>query len=115
MVVGLKSISKEGCSATLEACRSSYRPACAVEAGGRPPRGIGLVVTRAELLSQDGPRYFPGSAVPAVADSYQRLGHAFIDCDGGRTLRLEFITGPGTAHGWRIGRDNEGSLYRFTF
>ena len=62
--------------------------------------GNGLVVTRAELLSQYGPRYFPGSAVPAVADSYQRLGHAFIDCDGGRTLRLEFITGPGTAHGW---------------
>jgi hypothetical protein len=77
--------------------------------------GNRLVVTRAELLSRYGPRYFPGSAVPAVADSYQKLGHAFIDCDGGRSLRLEFITGPGTAHGWGIGQDNEGSLYRFTF
>jgi hypothetical protein len=77
--------------------------------------GHGLVVTRAELLSQYGPRYFPGYAVPAGAGSDQRLGHAFIDCDGGRTMRLEFITGPGTPHGWGIGQDDEGTIYRFTF
>lgn len=73
------------------------------------------MATRGRLLSQYGPQYFPGSALPAVADTYQRLGRAFIDCDGGRTMRLEFITGPGTPHGWGIAKDNHGAIYRFTF
>jgi hypothetical protein len=38
-----------------------------------------------------------------------------MDCDGGRSLRLEFVTGVATAHGWGIAQDNQGTIYRFTF
>jgi hypothetical protein len=81
---------------------------------GSAATGNGLVVTRGRLLSQYGPRYFPGFAMPG-ADSYQKLDHAFIDCGQGRTMRLEFVSGPGTTHGWGIGQDNDGALYRFAF
>jgi hypothetical protein len=75
--------------------------------------GNGLVVTRGRLLSQYGPQYFPGAGLPDAYD-HQKLGRAFIDCGRGRTMRLEFI-GPGGAHGWGIGQDNAGAIYRFTF
>jgi hypothetical protein len=77
--------------------------------------GNGLAVTRGRLLAKYGPIYFPGVTVPSPIAPYQRLGRAFIDCDGGRSLRLEFVTGVGTAHGWGIAQDNQGTIYRFTF
>lgn len=77
--------------------------------------GGGLEVTRGRLLAQYGSTYFPGAVVPRAPEPYQRLGHAFIECDGGRSMRLEFLTGPGSAHGWGIAQDDRGALYRFTF
>jgi hypothetical protein len=72
----------------------------------------GFVVTRGRLLFEYGPKYFPGMALPEAAGLKSKVGHAFVDCEGGRQLRIEFV---GDRHGWGIGLDDTGALYRFLF
>lgn len=45
----------------------------------------------------------------------QNPGQAIATCAKGRTLQLEFVTGAGTAHGYGIGKDNDGNIYRSVF
>jgi len=77
--------------------------------------GPALTVTSGHLLSGYGPRFVPGAAVPPALGPGQSMGQAFIDCGKGRSIRLEFVTGPGTVHGWGIGEDNAANIFRFVF
>jgi hypothetical protein len=77
--------------------------------------GPGLTVTAGRLLSRYGPRFVPGVAIPPALAPGQSMGHAFIECGTGRSIRLEFVTGPGTAHGWGIAEDNAENIFRFVF
>jgi hypothetical protein len=43
------------------------------------------------------------------------MGHAFLECDKGRSIRIQFVTGPGGTHGWGIGEDNRENLFTFVF
>jgi hypothetical protein len=53
--------------------------------------------------------------MPERLESWQQLGRADASCGNGRTLRFEFITGPGEAHGWGVAQDDRGTVYRFMF
>jgi hypothetical protein len=75
--------------------------------------GAGVTVGSAGLLSQYGSMYVSGYSVSTGTG--QNPGQALALCSKGRTLQLEFVTGAGTAHGFGIGKDNEGNIYRFVF
>jgi len=64
-------------------------------------------------MSQYGSAYLSGYSIST--GSGQNPGAALAVCSTGRSLQLEFVTGAGTAHGFGIGKDNEGNIYRFVF
>ena len=74
--------------------------------------GSGVSVMSASLIGQYGSTYLTGIATNG---SGQNPGQALATCPSGRTFQIEFVTGAGTAHGFGIGKDNEGNVYRFVF
>ena len=80
-------------------------------------------VTSGEMLRTLGPRYMPRYRSPTMPrytmperlESWQQLGRAEASCSNGRTLRFEFVTGTGEAHGWGVAQDDRGAVYQFTF
>jgi hypothetical protein len=75
--------------------------------------GAGFSVGSATLLSQYGPTVLSGYTISTGEG--QNPGQALVTCTKGRTFQIEFVTGAGTAHGFGVGKDNEGNLYRFVF
>jgi hypothetical protein len=75
--------------------------------------GSGLTVGSASLMGQYGATHLSGFAVSTGTG--QNPGQAIATCAKGRTLQLEFVTGAGTAHGYGIGKDSDGNVYRFVF
>lgn len=75
--------------------------------------GAGITVGSASLLSTYGSTYATGYSVSTGTG--QNPGQAILVCDRGRTIQVEFVTGAGTAHGFGIGRDNEGNVYKLIF
>jgi hypothetical protein len=73
----------------------------------------GVAVTSGSLIGQYGTTYLSGVSV--MTGSGQNPGQALATCRSGRTFQIEFITGAGTAHGFGIGKDNEGNIYKFVF
>ena len=65
------------------------------------------------LIGQYGSTYLSGFSLSAGRG--QNPGQALLTCEKGRTVQLEFVTGAGTAHGYGIGKDNEGNVFRFVF
>jgi hypothetical protein len=75
--------------------------------------GAGLTIGSAGLLAEYGSTYLSGYSLST--GSGQNPGQALAVCSTGRSLQLEFVTGAGTAHGFGIGKDSEGNIYRFVF
>ncbi len=75
--------------------------------------GAEVTVGAASLISQYGSTVLSGYSVSTGRG--QNPGQAIATCPQGRTVQLEFVTGAGTAHGFGVGKDNEGNLYRFVF
>lgn len=75
--------------------------------------GAGMTLSGGSLIGQYGSAHISGYSVST--GSGQNPGVALATCKSGRTLQLEFVTGAGTAHGFGIGKDNEGNIYRFVF
>ncbi len=75
--------------------------------------GAGVAVTTGSLISQYGSTHLSG--VTVSTGSGQNPGQALVACGSGRVVQLEFVTGAGTAHGFGIGKDNDGNIYRFVF
>lgn len=75
--------------------------------------GTSVTVASSTLLTEYGPAYISGYSLST--DGGQNPGAALAVCDSGRSLQLDFVTGAGTAHGFGIGEDNEGNIYRFVF
>lgn len=76
--------------------------------------GAGVTVGGANLIGQYGSTYLTGFSVSTGTG--QNPGQALATCaTSGRTVQLEFVTGAGTAHGYGIGKDNDGNIYRFVF
>jgi hypothetical protein len=74
--------------------------------------GASVSVGGASLLSQYGAAYISGYGVSTSGG--QNPGQALGTCGSGRTFQMDFVTG-GSAHGFGIGKDNEGNVYRFIF
>jgi hypothetical protein len=74
--------------------------------------GANVSYGNASLLNQYGSTYIAGYAVSAGG---QNPGEALATCDRGRAFQMEFTTGGGTAHGFGIGKDNKGNIYRMVF
>ncbi len=75
--------------------------------------GADVSVTSGSLIGQYGSTYLSGVSV--ASGTGQNPGQALATCTTGRTFQIEFVTGAGTAHGYGIGKDNEGNIYRFVF
>lgn len=75
--------------------------------------GAGVMVSSGSLIGQYGSTHLTGYSV--TSGSGQNPGQALVTCGSGRTFQIEFVTGAGTAHGFGIGKDNEGNIYRFVF
>jgi hypothetical protein len=75
--------------------------------------GAGVTVGSGSLISTYGSAYLSGYRVSTGKG--QNPGQALAVCSTGRSLQLEFVTGAGTTHGFGIGKDNEGNVYRFVF
>lgn len=75
--------------------------------------GAGVTVSSGSLIGQYGSTHLTGFSVSS--GSGQNPGQALVTCGSGRTFQIEFVTGAGTAHGFGIGKDNEGNVYRFVF
>lgn len=69
-------------------------------------------VDSATLLTKYGPSYLPGFS---IVQPGQNGGQAMATCRNGRRFDLEFVTSQGTAHGFGIGEDTEGNVYKFIF
>lgn len=65
----------------------------------------------ASLMSEYGTKYISGYS---VSGSGRTPGRAIATCDSGRIVDLEFVSGT-SAHGFGIGKDNAGNIYRFVF
>ena len=75
--------------------------------------GAGVTIGSAGLVSQYGSTYLSGYSV--ATGTGRNPGQALAVCSKGRSLQLEFVTGAGTAHGFGIGKDNAGNIYRSVF
>lgn len=75
--------------------------------------GTAASVSSTSLLSEYGPLYLTGYTVST--DAGQNPGLALASCDRGSSFQLEFVTGSGSSHGFGIGKDNRGNVYRFVF
>lgn len=65
------------------------------------------------LLETYGSVYGTSTSVDTGQDRYP--GQAFLDCDQGRTIEVEFVTGGGTGSEIGFARDDQGNIYRVLF
>lgn len=72
--------------------------------------GGSVSFTSASLLTQYGPAYLSGYTVMSAA-GWNR-GVALATCTQGRVFELEFLS---QGHGFGIGKDSDGNIYRFVF
>ena len=75
--------------------------------------GAQVSTTRGSLFGQYGSVH--GTATTVSTGSGQNPGVAFLICDRGRTIEVEFVTGAGTATGFGFAKDNRGNVYRVLF
>jgi len=64
-------------------------------------------VTSGSLFEKYGSNYGTATTVSR--------GAAVLTCSNGRNFQVEFVTGPGTAHGFGFAEDNRGNVYRVLF
>lgn len=72
--------------------------------------GNGRSSTRASLIDTYGSAY--GYSQSTYSSSRPSRGVAFLTCNQGRTMNVEFETGAGTSSGFGIARDNKKNIYR---
>lgn len=65
------------------------------------------------LIDEYGSTYLQGYSVST--GSGQNPGAALAICNSGRTVDIQFLTGAGSGHGFGIGKDNRGNVYRLVF
>jgi len=75
--------------------------------------GAGIGAGTGSLISKYGPVYGVGASVNT--GTRQNPDLAFLSCDQGRTIQIEFVRGTGTASGFGIAKDNKGNIYRVLF
>ncbi len=75
--------------------------------------GAGISVGTGSLIGTYGSIYGVGSSISTGTG--QNPGQAFLTCDNGRTIQIEFITGAGTANGFGFAKDSKENVYRVLF
>ena len=75
--------------------------------------GAGINVGTGSLIGTYGSIYGVGTSINTGTG--QNPGQAFLTCNKGRTIQVEFITGAGTANGFGFSKDNKGNVYRVLF
>ena len=75
--------------------------------------GAGVSISSGSLIGTYGSVY--GTMTTVSTGVGQNPGAAFITCDQGRTMEMEFVTGAGTAHGFGFAKDNRGNVFRVLF
>jgi hypothetical protein len=75
--------------------------------------GAGVSVGTGSLIGTYGSTY--GVVTSVNTGTGQNPGQAFLTCNQGRTIQVEFITGAGTANGFGIAKDNQGNVYKVLF
>ena len=75
--------------------------------------GSGVTFGSGTLLGKYGSIH--GTGVSVSHGSGQNPGAAFMNCSDGRTIKMEFVTGAGTANGFGFAEDNQGNIYRVLF
>lgn len=75
--------------------------------------GAGISVETGSLIGTYGSVYGVGTSISTGTG--QNPGQAFLICNQGRTIQVEFVTGAGTANGFGFAKDNKGNIYRVLF
>jgi len=75
--------------------------------------GAGISVGTGSLIGTYDSVYGVGTSVSTGTG--QNPGHAFLICNRGRTIQVEFVTGAGTANGFGFAKDNRGNIFRVLF
>jgi len=75
--------------------------------------GAGIEIESGSLIGTYGSAY--GTSTSVSTGSGQNPGEAFLTCNEGRTIQLEFVTGAGTANGFGIAKDSEENIYKVLF
>jgi hypothetical protein len=75
--------------------------------------GAGVSVGTGSLIGTYGSTYGIGTSVSTGTG--QNPGQAFLSCDRGRNIQVEFVTGAGTANGYGIAKDNKANIYKVLF
>lgn len=75
--------------------------------------GAGITVGTGSLIGTYGSVYGVGTSVSTGTG--QNPGQAFLTCNQGRIIQVEFVTGAGTANGFGFAKDNKGNIYRVLF
>lgn len=76
--------------------------------------GAGITVGSASLISTYGHAVY-GTGFSVSTGHGQNPGQALMVCQRGRSIQVEFVTGAGTAHGFGVGKDSAGNIYKFVF
>ena len=76
--------------------------------------GAGITVGSTSLISTYGDNIY-GTGFSVSTDHGQNPGQALMVCQKGRSIQVEFVTGAGTAHGFGVGKDSDGNVYKFVF
>ncbi len=69
-----------------------------------------MSITSASLFTTYGP--VAGYAVTAGNVPGVNRGEAFVACDRGTTMQVEFFTGSGTANGYGVAKDSANNVYK---
>jgi hypothetical protein len=75
--------------------------------------GTGISYGSGSLFGTYGAAYGTGFAISTGHG--QNPGQAFLTCNRGTTMQIEFVTGSGTAHGFGFAKDNNGNVYKLIF
>lgn len=75
--------------------------------------GAGLSFGTTSLIGTYGSVY--GTGIGVSTGTGQNPGQAVLQCNQGRTIQVEFITGAGTANGFGYAKDNKGNVYKVLF
>ena len=75
--------------------------------------GAGVSVGTGSLIGTYGSVYGFGTSVGTGTG--QNPGQAILNCNQGRTIQVEFVTGAGTANGFGFAKDNKGNVYKVLF
>jgi hypothetical protein len=75
--------------------------------------GSGVSISTMSLFNTYGSIY--GTGVAVSPGRGQNPGRAFLVCNRGRQIDVEFVTGAGTANGFGFAKDNRGNVYRLLF